>query len=62
MPVQIDLNMCDGCSSEKSMRCVENCMYDAISIQGGKPVVDEAECDECKMCVSICPSHAISLK
>ena len=41
--------------------CVEECPFDAISIQDGVAVVDKEKCVACGKCVSTCPNNIIEL-
>jgi Fe-S-cluster-containing hydrogenase component 2 len=42
--------------------CIYNCPYDAIVLVDGKAVVDKDKCDECKICIEVCPVRAIVLE
>ena len=56
--VSVDENLCRSCG-----RCVDVCLYQAItlkknSIGGWYASVDEAFCKGCGNCISVCPSNA----
>lgn len=41
--------------------CAKACPFDAISIQNGIAVIDEAKCAACGKCVAACPKHIIQM-
>ncbi len=41
--------------------CVEKCVFGALSLQNGLPVVDREKCRQCGVCVDICPKKIIHL-
>ncbi len=47
---------CEGCG-----RCVERCGQQALSIIGGKAVVDSEKCVLCGYCGTVCPQFAIKI-
>ena len=47
---------CRGCFARP---CVYNCPKKAISVVGGKSVVDQSLCIKCGKCITACPYHAI---
>ena len=47
---------CRGCFARP---CVYSCPKNAISVVGGKSVIDHAKCIKCGKCISACPYHAI---
>ena len=51
----VDTAKCDGCGL-----CVEACFVSAISMAGGKAVINEV-CKACGRCISHCPPAAISI-
>jgi len=55
------VSACDfGCLRYYS--CVKACPFDAIGVdRKGNPVVDEEKCRSCRVCVSVCPRHLISM-
>ncbi|MEW6440278.1 MAG: 4Fe-4S binding protein [bacterium] len=59
MPASVSREKCTGCSGRDRKECVHVCAYEAITAQDGKAVVDEAKCDDCRMCVEACPVQAI---
>jgi coenzyme F420-reducing hydrogenase beta subunit len=50
---KIDIEKCTGCG-----RCVELCKFNALSISGGKAVIDKDLCANCGWCVRGCPHEA----
>ena len=52
----VDAESCQGAGL-----CVEECPYDALSIEDAKAKVDEDRCIRCGVCVGSCPSNALSL-
>lgn len=58
-PVEVNQEDCTSC-----MRCEEECPYDAIHLKGedNKAVVDYPErCNQCGLCVSVCPVKCIEV-
>jgi NAD-dependent dihydropyrimidine dehydrogenase PreA subunit len=49
-------DLCQGCEV-----CMDRCQMDAIRIKEDRPVVDEGRCIGCGLCVTTCPSGALSL-
>jgi heterodisulfide reductase subunit A len=47
---------CDGC-----LKCLESCIYRALSFEGGKLVVDPFSCVGCGACVAACPKSSLDL-
>lgn len=47
---------CEGCG-----RCVKRCGQQALSLTGGKAVVDSGKCVLCGYCGSVCPQFAIKI-
>jgi uncharacterized protein len=62
MPAVVDKDKCNACCDKDRMECVFNCPYDAFSLVNGKSQVDPDLCDDCKLCIDVCPQHAISHK
>ena len=56
MPAVVDKETCTGCEN-----CVEACPVDAIEMQDGKGVVNDA-CIDCGQCVDECPVDAITMQ
>lgn len=48
---------CDGCG-----KCVNSCLYDAITMADGKVVLDPQSCTGCGMCEAVCPHGALELR
>jgi len=42
------------------MRCIDNCPKDAISVKGGKFTIDNCKCDNCGICIRVCPCSLFS--
>ncbi|OQX56410.1 MAG: hypothetical protein B5M53_01600 [Candidatus Cloacimonas sp. 4484_209] len=42
--------------------CVEACLFDAMKMEDGLPVVDFEKCTGCGQCVEACPRNIISLE
>ena len=42
--------------------CAACCMYCAVEIVDGHPLIEKSKCEVCGMCVSICPSRALTLE
>jgi 4Fe-4S ferredoxin len=54
---EIDTGKCpEGC-----MACVDACPSDALSMEDGKPEVDQTFCILCSACERVCPGEAISV-
>ena len=47
---------CRGCFARP---CMYNCPKKAVSIVGGRSVIDQSLCIKCGKCVAACPYHAI---
>jgi len=62
MPAVVNRNVCDGCAGRERQECIFNCPYDAIALVDGKAFVDGDKCDECKICIEVCPVAAIVLE
>lgn len=48
---------CTGCEI-----CFKNCPVKAISVKGGKPVIDYKKCISCYCCHELCPEKAYKIK
>ncbi len=62
MPAVVNMDICNGCAGRERQECICNCPYDAIALVDGKAVVDKDKCDECKICIEVCPVRAIVLE
>ena len=62
MPAVVNKAICNGCAGLERQECIYNCPYDAIELVDGKAVVDRDKCDECKICIEVCPVRAIVLE
>lgn len=47
---------CEGCG-----RCVRRCGFKALSLQGGRAVVDETKCMLCGYCGGVCPLFCLKI-
>jgi NAD-dependent dihydropyrimidine dehydrogenase PreA subunit len=52
----VNKELCCGCGT-----CVDACPMGAISLSGGKAVIDTEHCVKCGVCVFSCPQKAITL-
>lgn len=52
-------NTCMGCVAHP---CHQVCPRDAISMQGGKSVIDQEKCIKCGKCKEVCPYDAVTHK
>lgn len=62
MPAVVNKEICNGCAGLERQECIHNCPYDAIALVDGKAVVDKDKCDECRICIEVCPVTAIRLE
>lgn len=53
----IDYSACTRCD-----KCIDHCGFESISKVEGKVIISEITCDGCRLCMRICPAHAISMK
>lgn len=49
-------DMCNGCG-----KCLEACIFSAISMENGKPVREESKCMYCGNCIFSCNRNAITI-
>ncbi len=47
---------CQGCGS-----CVEKCSFEALSMVGNRPVVDQGKCVRCGYCARVCPEFCLKI-
>ena len=47
--------------TENCTKCMDVCMYEAISRIGGKISVDRGKCTGCGLCTSVCPANKLKL-
>lgn len=70
MPLSVCGPACSGCPDSKVVTtsncrgcfarpCMYNCPKKAVSIVGGRSVIDQSLCIKCGKCVTACPYHAI---
>ena len=62
MPAVVNKGICNGCAGLDRPECIRNCPHEAIVLFEGKAVVDRDKCDECKICIEVCPVRAIVLE
>lgn len=62
MPAVVNRNMCNGCIGFERQECIFHCPYDAIGLVDGKAMIDRNACDDCKICIEMCPVRAIVLE
>jgi Fe-S-cluster-containing hydrogenase component 2 len=62
MPAVVNRDVCNGCAGRERQECIFNCPYDAIASVDGKAFVDKEACDDCKICIEVCPVCAIALE
>jgi ferredoxin len=53
--LQIRKDLCLGCGL-----CIENCSLQAISLLWGCAEIDQSRCNQCLICLGICPQGAIA--
>lgn len=41
-------------------QCIDSCTEEAITLEEGKPSIDNGKCNECGYCISACPVQAIA--
>ncbi len=49
-------DLCQGCVARS---CKKTCKFGAITIAGGRSIIDSSKCKNCGMCISACPYNAI---
>ena len=52
--LQVRKDLCLGCGL-----CAGNCPLQAISLLWGYAEIDRSRCNQCRLCVEICPQGAI---
>ncbi|RJP21426.1 MAG: ferredoxin [Deltaproteobacteria bacterium] len=62
MPAVVNRGTCNGCDGLERQECIFRCPYDAIAMTAGKAFVDKDKCDECRICIEVCPVRAIALE
>lgn len=62
MPAVVNGDTCNGCAGLERLECIFNCPYDAVTLADGKALVDKQVCDDCKICVEVCPVQAIGME
>ena len=46
-------------STNQCQRCLQNCLFGALSLNNGKVVLDSTQCTGCMSCVAECPQDAL---
>ncbi|MHA2406858.1 MAG: 4Fe-4S binding protein [Candidatus Ranarchaeia archaeon] len=54
---EVDAETCNACK-----RCIEVCVYDAITLEDNIAQINADMCDGCGLCIQICPQDSISFK
>ena len=54
MAIIVNTEKCVGCTL-----CLQNCPFNAITMENGKAVIGEA-CTACGKCIEVCPVQAIT--
>lgn len=62
MPAVVNRDTCNGCVDLERQECIFNCPYNAIALVDWKALVDKDICDDCKICIEVCPVRAIGLE
>jgi Fe-S-cluster-containing hydrogenase component 2 len=62
MPAVVNRDTCNTCAGLERQECIHNCPYDAIALLDRKAFVDKYRCDDCKICIEVCPVGAIGLE
>jgi Fe-S-cluster-containing hydrogenase component 2 len=55
MILQVNHELCNGCGD-----CVSVCPSNAIRLEGGRAIIDEALCVGCQVCMGACTQDAIT--
>lgn len=55
MTIQVNQERCNGCGN-----CVSICPSNAIRLEGGRAIIDEALCVGCQACMDACAQSAIA--
>lgn len=49
-------DICRGC-----MKCVRECPFGALQINGKYPEINTNKCRQCMRCIAVCPVNAIKI-
>lgn len=52
--LRIRKDLCLGCGV-----CADSCLRQAISIISGQAQIDQSRCNQCRLCLDVCPQRAI---
>ncbi len=52
----VNNSICKGCG-----KCVENCLFNAITLKNEKAFIDREKCKGCAFCIHVCPFGAINI-
>lgn len=61
MPAVVNRDICNACEGLERQECIFSCPYEGIVLVEGKAFVDDDACQDCKLCIEVCPVQAIVL-
>lgn len=50
-------DLCQGCIARP---CQYTCKFGAMKMANGRAQIDQSKCKKCRMCIAVCPYHAIA--